>query len=823
MVRKNVLFLFATLACLSFSFVSCGDGEVEPNEVIDDDIVVEGPRCGNGTCEPGETAINCLSDCKVKTQCGNGVCEEGETAQNCALDCGPKSICGDGQCDLGETVTSCPKDCSVKIVCGNGLCEEGESSENCEDDCGAPVVDIIECGDGVCEGDETESNCAADCKVDTVLPPVDEAAFSALAERKYRILHDYEVTKSLSDKSGNLSDFFASPYPSILRTKDGGRPDLTGIKFPGAANSLALVQDLRAIVESEYAGFTPIGGIYFRSTHVINEAVLPKTPDATMDKDACFQIVNVEKGSKYFGHRIPLYVTFHPESTVLWAPNTLVLRPVPGLGPNPGDKHVAIVQDCIKTGTRGFDRSRKLEYVLAKAAPDSVSTALNPYVDALSELGYDLSKIRAMTGYPVSNVAKDLDAIAEDLKTKGGVETDVNGVALGSYTSNAQAHVFRGRFRTLNYVNAKDGRIHFEKDGHLSKPGEPESVVFEISIPKKEVPANGFPLAIYGHGTGGDASSHDFEARTIISAGVDMAMLGFDAHLHGERGGSDLISLILKAFTAPIVIRESWRQTVIDMMVLYDLMEHGKLILPPSPSSKGKNITFDDSYGLYMGHSQGSQEAGILLGVTPQIKNAFLSAVGSGILTTFCELRISAKLMGITIDQMLVSDVVGTLLLNVAKGDLSYDSFITTQFVQPLMDPIDPLNYATRFIKDPPYWMKAKNIVQTMGLGDQNTAENAQMITAAAIGLPVVGRLYLTNDALRLSGMDQAQASPASNNIPSGKKTVTGGLLQFIEKTDKNPHFVIYYVEAAKRTYPAFFKSVLAGKPEVAVSGQLDP
>ena len=63
MVRKNVLFLFATLACLSFSFVSCGDGEVEPNEVIDDDIVVEVPRCGNGTCEPGETAINCLSDC----------------------------------------------------------------------------------------------------------------------------------------------------------------------------------------------------------------------------------------------------------------------------------------------------------------------------------------------------------------------------------------------------------------------------------------------------------------------------------------------------------------------------------------------------------------------------------------------------------------------------------------------------------------------------------------------------------------------------------------------------------------------------------------
>ncbi len=47
-----------------------------------------GPKCGNGTCEAGETPTNCAADCKTTVpKCGNGTCEAGETPTNCAADC----------------------------------------------------------------------------------------------------------------------------------------------------------------------------------------------------------------------------------------------------------------------------------------------------------------------------------------------------------------------------------------------------------------------------------------------------------------------------------------------------------------------------------------------------------------------------------------------------------------------------------------------------------------------------------------------------------------------------------------------------------------
>lgn len=52
-----------------------------------------GPVCGNGICETGETNENCPEDCpNGEPVCGNGICEEGENAQNCPQDCGGLDI-----------------------------------------------------------------------------------------------------------------------------------------------------------------------------------------------------------------------------------------------------------------------------------------------------------------------------------------------------------------------------------------------------------------------------------------------------------------------------------------------------------------------------------------------------------------------------------------------------------------------------------------------------------------------------------------------------------------------------------------------------------
>ncbi len=72
-----------------------------------------GPVCGNGTCESGETASNCASDCGTPANCGNGTCESGETAASCPIDCGS----GGGHfCDshCGSSGNGCYCDASCK-------------------------------------------------------------------------------------------------------------------------------------------------------------------------------------------------------------------------------------------------------------------------------------------------------------------------------------------------------------------------------------------------------------------------------------------------------------------------------------------------------------------------------------------------------------------------------------------------------------------------------------------------------------------------------------------------------------------------------------
>lgn len=72
--------------------------------------------CGNGACEPGENASNCLADCPVA--CGNGVCESGEDLNNCPADClgwtCDLTWYGDGECDCGCGITD--SDCADSSV-----------------------------------------------------------------------------------------------------------------------------------------------------------------------------------------------------------------------------------------------------------------------------------------------------------------------------------------------------------------------------------------------------------------------------------------------------------------------------------------------------------------------------------------------------------------------------------------------------------------------------------------------------------------------------------------------------------------------------------
>lgn len=72
-------------AACSSRFDADGDGATGCD---DPDCAAVCPRCGNGTCDPGESCGVCLIDCGVCRSCGDLVCDPGETCASCPGDCG---------------------------------------------------------------------------------------------------------------------------------------------------------------------------------------------------------------------------------------------------------------------------------------------------------------------------------------------------------------------------------------------------------------------------------------------------------------------------------------------------------------------------------------------------------------------------------------------------------------------------------------------------------------------------------------------------------------------------------------------------------------
>ena len=875
----------------------CGDGTCGESESVATCSKDCLKNCGNDSCDEieGETLENCPLDCTPKCN-NNGTCDPKENRTNCPSDCKPKPKCGDGNCDPNESRVKCPQDCHS--ICGDDICDE---NEECEADCDDPVEPYVSvCGDGVCDEDEKET-CDEDCNPTPQVTQMSMDEFNALQEGKYRILYDYDIAMTpLPKKSSELSDtefadqlsnFFSFPYPSDARTDKYGRAKFANYPIPpikilnneglGKLVSVVLpklttlLDSLVTRVETERKGFSPIGATYFRASVLLDSKDFPK-PEDTVKADSCYQLIDVEPESKYYGERVPLYVSFHRFANKVWANNTLVMRPVPGMGAHPGDRYVAIVGNCLTSNGRALNQSNKLRQILKGTAPAEINDKLSFYVDQINaldkekKLGIKIEDIRAMTGYYVMNPADEMDQMAKDLEGKGYIVTDDKGIAVGEYetkttsgwtTKGFNSYIFKGKFVTANYINGKYpytsdtgdpklpvGEMTFDENGKLLSKRQEETIEYRIIIPRTPMPDKGYPIVVYGHGTGGGSNSHcrywGDEGIALINGGwnktgrdtptanaVPAAMIGFDASLHGSRAGGEEFGdfeMYMMMFNEPIVIRESWRQTVLDMLVLYDILDRGELKLPPLPDSTDtRNVIFDPSYGMYMGHSQGAQEAGLLLGLTGKIKNAFLSAGGGGILLSFVDLYPDLSDLDDTIEGIIgnrsVADIVG-MLFGLNNGDISYDTFLTNHLIQALVEPIDPLNYTQRYIKDPPKGWPSKNIVQTIGIGDQSTPNAAQFAMVAAEGLPAVGEVFDYSDPMEFQNLHKSSGNSASDNIKGGNNTATGGTLQFrfAKDDDTNPHFAIYHMESARDSFITFFKSVLEGKPTVSVSGKQD-
>src|SRR5581483_1903847 len=96
---------------------------------------------------------------------------------------------------------------------------------------------------------------------------------------------------------------------------------------------------------------------------------------------------------------------------------------------------------------------------------------------------------------------------------------------------------------------------------------------FTLTLPPGPMPDAGWPVAIYAHGTGGNADSFVNDGTAAAAAAQHVAMLGFDQIFHGERGSPTVSpEVAFFNFTNPHAGRTNNRQAALD------LVQSGRLV-----------------------------------------------------------------------------------------------------------------------------------------------------------------------------------------------------------------------------------------------------
>lgn len=775
--------------------------------------------------------------CKTSTQCTGALklgCVEGKCALLGNLPEGTRCNVT-GECDEGlycaiEADRTCTKagDATEGTRCeATGECERGLVCTY-----SGLVRKCVEGGDGDL-GDTCSST--SSCLAGLLCPPatpsqpkrvcvptpqkLPEVAWSGLvceadngAARAY-----FHVPRG--DKSDK--DFFRLPFPNDVRKKKG-RLDLEGFPSPGDLLGVGdLVGNYVKAAERDLDGFATNAVVYFRFSK-------PYAPASVADKTLL--LYNIDPDSAGYGRAISrTWGTTSPDDQITRyvCPNWLNLRTGPGAPLAPNTTYAVILTNGIKprAGGEAFARDADLDALLNGKAPSDATMAAAhkayaPLRDFIAEGKVDADDILNAavftTQTPTTLISKLRDAVqasqTPSLKNvtvcKKGVKSpcdDGEERACGASDDYVEIH---GLIRLPVY---QSGEPPYETKGGaiaLSTNGTPkvvrsEDVCFGLALPKSAPPAEGYPVAIYGHGTGGSFKSGISDlAATATSVGAAVLTIDLPQHgsrKHGSALGSDELFF---NFVNPDAALGNVAQGSADLL---SLVKWATVVNQPASSDFGQAVKFDASRIALFGHSQGATHTSLMTPYANDVAGVVLSGLGGdlseGLISKQSPIDLSVALPVLLGDPEAKPYDVKSCPACVGSNHPVY------ALLQAFFERVDPVNFGSGLTKLPEDGT-AKHVFMTYGLGDTYAPESTQRAYAISAGLPHVGeelsKLYKNGPV----------PAPQASNVKIGDFSVTQGVSQYKPKSGEDGHFV--YLGAGKADWQRFLKALLQGEtPEI--------
>ena len=580
------------------------------------------------------------------------------------------------------------------------------------------------------------------------------------------------------------ADLFAVPYPNDLRRRPDGTVDLAQLS---RGQPVMLQRYLDLVTKGSSGGFSPSGATYFRFTDSIDPKTLPQSPEESLAPGASIAYVCIDKRSVDYGKRIPVRWKLAEGAGKYVGPHALSILPVTGFILEPGTRYAVLLTDAL-LDVRGkpVQPDRDFRALLADAVSAPIPVAAHqtyqPLREYLKEKGVTgvVSAAVFTTSNPTEAVRRAREVVYRQEPPQG------EALGLAAVTTNYLE--VQGTYRAPHFQHGQvpflflgdGGELRFDADG-APTVARTETLRFSLTVPRGPMPAGGWPVVLYAHGTGGSYRSFikDQTAERLARVtGPDgeviarLAVISIDQNLHGPRapeGTSPELTLV--NLQNPVASIFNLAQGGIDDFSLLRLVERLRFAsLPwvgapgaPPPENFDYEVRFDSERIYFMGHSQGGLTGAIFLAHEPRVRGAVLSGAGGGSVLSILHKTQPTSML----------PLVGQILRE------PVDAFHPVlNLLQTALEPGDPNNYGPLLLRRPRPEVGPKHLFLSEGFVDHYTPNETTESLAVAAGAPHVGGVVRSVPGLALRGLPSAQL-PVAGNLTVAGRQVTAGLLQY--------------------------------------------
>jgi hypothetical protein len=633
-----------------------------------------------------------------------------------------------------------------------------------------------------------------------------------------------QASFDLDAELGAQNAFYDLPYPSDLRVDADGKPRLDG--FPNRRD-LPLIDAFKKIA-TDRKGFPVVPVAYFRFSAAI--ALRNGAELIAPGPDAAVLLIDVDVNSPYRGKLVPVVVST-PAVDDYVPSNLLAVAPRPGFVLAANRTYAFVVRRSMNDALgKPLGVPAALDRLRAGQIPDGTLGAqardvYAPLWTALPLANIDPKQVAAATVFTTGDAVADTAALVDKIAAAHPIELKEMKLLVDAPGSERvciiSATVSYPQFQTGKPPFNSDGLFQFGSDG-LPIQQRTEDAPVILTIPKIPMPAGGYPLVLYFHGSGGASADVIDRGPSHVTNGpmdrgrgpawvhaqAGLAAAGSALPVNPERlpGASDTAYLNL---VNPVAMRDTFRQGISEQRMFLDALL--KLQISPdlltgcSGPALPQGATafhFDPDKVIAQGQSMGGMYTNLVSATDKRIKLAIPTGAG-GFWTWF-----------VLVTQLYPQpDLSNTLALLLSAAQGLNAQHPALHLVESGWEPADPMVSMPRVGRRPLPGHPVRPVYEPVGRGDEYFPTVLYDAMALAYGHQEAGaQVWPTmQDALGLDGLNGLLTYPVrANRASANGAPYTGVVVQFEGDGIEDPHAIYRQLDAVKHQYRCFAASFLS-------------